>query len=346
MPFNLYDKGYNLVAVRLAPTVLQFLQHCSKSLSNIIQGRRFSMTCSYQNHEQVHWSGMSARFPGLKLSAFLKIQKSKLIHIGAVLILSVLLIPSSVFSYTVLWDTSHGVYVSSTFGGDGYQPSQDGYYQMLTEHLNDNDFTIDITTQGFLTTNPAEYDVIVVCLTSSFYSSYTSDEVERIVDFVDNGGGLLIMGDMEAAPNANIQPVASEFGITLGLSNVVSDRSNIYEVYTSELELSHPVLSGFATSEEIFMYAAGELSVTGPAFPVVWQEGTGKTIAAVAQYGQGRVAVLGDCSLWSWVEAREEYFYEANNPQFAVSTFNYLAIPEPATLFFLGLGAILLRKRR
>ena len=245
------------------------------------------MAFSLHNHGQIPCSETSAQFLGRKSTAPLprreKMQGSKLIQIGAILILFVLLTPSAVFSYTVLWDTSHGVYVSSTFGGDGYQPSQDGYYQTLAEHLGNNDFTIDITSQGFLTDDPSGYDVIVVCLTSAFYSSYTSTEVERIVDFVDNGGGLLIMGDMQAAPNANIQPVASEFGITLGLSNVVSDRSNIYEVYTSELDLSHPVFSGFATSDEIFMYAAGELSVTGPAFPVVWQEGTGKTIAAVAQ---------------------------------------------------------------
>jgi uncharacterized membrane protein len=188
--------------------------------------------------------------------------------------------------------------------------------------------------------------VIVVCLTSAFYSEYTSDEVDRIVDFVDDGGGLLIMSDLQAAPNANIQPVASEFGITLGISNVVSDRSNIYEVYTSELDLSHPVFSGFATSDEIFVYAAGELSVTGPAFPVAWQEETGKTIAAVAQYGQGRVVAIGDSTLWSWFEILEENFYESNNPQFAVSTFDYLAVPEPATLLILGLGAAFLIRKR
>ena len=304
------------------------------------------MTFSLYNRGQVPCSETSSQLPGNKSTASFTIRGSKLVQMGAILILSILLAPSAVFSYTVLWDTSHGVFVSPTFGGDGYQPSQNGYYQKLAEHLGNNDFTIDITSQGFLNDDPGGYDVIVVCLTSAFYSTYTSAEVERIVDFVDDGGGLLIMGDLKATPNANIQPVASEFGITLGLSNVVSDRPNTYEVYTSELDLAHPVLSDFATGDEIFVYAAGELSVTEPALPVVWQEGTGKIIVAISQYGKGRVATLGDCSLWSWVEAHEEYFYEANNPQFAVGTFTYLAVPEPATLLILGLGAVLFIRKR
>jgi hypothetical protein len=260
---------------------------------------------------------------------------------GAILILSVLLTPSGVFSYTVLWDTSHGIANSGQ-----YQPS--GYYQALSEHLGDNDFTMVTTSRGFLIDDPTGYDVIVVCLTSAFYSSYTSAEVDRIVDFVDAGGGLLIMGDRQAAPNANIQPIASQFGITFG-PDVVSGYPNFYDVYTSELDLSHYVFSSFASNDEIFMYAASELSVTGPAFPIAQQEGTGKTIAAAAQYGQGRVVALGDCSLWSLSESvfnSWDYFHEADNPQFALNTFTYLAVPEPAMLLLLGLGtALLIRKR-
>ena len=267
---------------------------------------------------------------------------NKFIQMGAILILSVLLTPSGVFSYTVLWDTSHGIANSGQ-----YQPS--GYYQALSEHLGDNDFTTVTTSQGFLADDPAGYDVIVVCLTSAFDSSYMPAEVDRIVDFVDAGGGLLIMGDRQSAPNANIQPVASEFNITLGLSDVVSGYPNFYDVYTSELDLSHPVFSDFTTTDQIFLYAASELSVSGPASPISWQEGTGKIIAAAAQYGQGRVVALGDCSLWSLSESvfnSWDYFHEADNPQFALNTFTYLAVPEPATLLLLGLGtALLIRKR-
>ncbi len=300
------------------------------------------MVFNHHKYSQIHCSETSAQFLGRKITASFIMHGSKLIHIGAILILFVLLTPSAAFSYTVLWDTSHGVYVSGTYGGDGYQPSQNGYYQKLAEHLGNNDFTVEITSQGFLTDDPAGYDVIVVCLMSAFDSSYTSAEVDRIVDFVDDGGGLLIMGERLAAPNANIQPVASEFGITLGLSDVLSSPPNIYELYTSE-HTDHPIFDGV---DEIFLYAAAELSAENPAFPVAWQEGTTKAVAAVAQSDQGRVVALGDCSLWSWVQLYEERFYEADNPQFAVSTFNYLAVPEPATLLILGLGAAFLIRKR
>ena len=295
------------------------------------------MVFSHRIYRHIYLSEASAQFLHNKIATSFNMQGSKLIQIGVILILFVLLTPSALFSYTVLWDTSHGVYVSGTFGGDGYQPSQNGYYQTLAEHLSNNNFTVSTTSQGFLTDDPAGYDVIVVCLTSAFDSSYTSAEVDRIVDFVNDGGGLLIMGDLLAAPNANIQPVASEFGITLGLSNL-----SPYDVFTTG-HTNHPIFDGV---DEIFMYAAAELSAQTPAFPVAWQEEFGKTIAVVAQYGQGRVVALGDCSLWSWVNFYEERFYTSDNPQFAVSTFNYLAVPEPATLLILGLGAACLIRKR
>jgi hypothetical protein len=263
-------------------------------------------------------------------------EPTKRIHSGVVLFLSIVLTPLTSFSYTVLWDISHGVYGADAGGNGGWQP--DGYYQTLTQHLVNNGFAVDTTSDGFLVDDPGEYDVIAVCLASAYDSVYTATEVERIVNFVDDGGGLLLMGDQQLNPNANIQPVASQFGVGLGISTLAT-----YEIYTSDLA-SHSI---FDAVNEIFMYVAGELSTSGPASSVALQEEAPyEPIVAVAEYGQGRVVALGDCSLWTVSEGYWDYFHEADNQQFSLNTFNYLAVPEPGTLLLLGLGVALVRRKR
>ena len=262
---------------------------------------------------------------------------------ATVLVLLSVLAPSTAFAYTILWDTSHGVFVSPTYGGEGYQPVVDGYYETLANHLSDNGFTMAVTTGGFTDNNLAQTNVAVVCVTSAVSDPYTPEEVTRLTNFVNSGGGLLIMGDRTAAYNANIQPVAAAFGIDdLYVSDVLSDSPVTYEIYTSDLA-DHPVFDGIGN---IFVYASAEMDVSGDTFAIARQEGTGKIIAAVAEVGNGRVVVIGDSSLWSWVPDYEEYFYEVQNPQFSVNTFTYLAVPEPASVLLFGLGLSLLVKRR
>ncbi|MCK4659209.1 MAG: PEP-CTERM sorting domain-containing protein [Phycisphaerae bacterium] len=222
----------------------------------------------------------------------------------------------------VLWDTSHGV-----FEHYAYTPS--GGYSQLESQLTGMGFTIDVTDAGFLTDDPADYDVIVVNQGSSWDTAYTPEEVTKIADFVNAGGGLLLMGDNAASPSENIRPVADAFGLDLSLSTITPWAT------TTSLLTPHPIFQGVDT---IAVYAAGEISggtIVGR------QEGTDTALVSVLTPGLGRVTLLGDCDAFT-----NDHRWEADNINWTASTFQWLAIPEPATLSLLAFAGLVAAKRR
>lgn len=240
------------------------------------------------------------------------------------------------FGYTVLWDISHGV--ADVSNGGGYQPS--GHYAMLTQHIEDNGFTVNTTSLGFTDNNLAATDVAVVCIVSAYNSPYTATQADRLAAFVNAGGGLLIMGSHPflSGGNNNIQPVADKFGITLAASDAA-----IYQGFYTPDALEHPVFAGFTENDSIFMQIAGEITVGANAFALAQEQTTGHIFIAGANYGTGRIVALGDFNMFSQVG---NVFGQANNPDFALNTFNWLAVPEPTTILLLAAGAALLRRRR
>lgn len=208
---------------------------------------------------------------------------------------------------TILWDASHGEH--------GYVPGK--WFRALSNHLAGYGFGIDTTYNGFLVDDPALYDIVVVCVGSSMNSAYITEEVEKIKGFVVNGGGLLIMGEMDSSGIDNIQPVASAFGITLGVSNI---GSYPWAIYTSDFA-PHPLFDGI---DEICFQSVGELSTSSNLEEVAWYEGTDKSLVVAGEYGYGRVVALGDINIFSSFNGSGEYYDRADNRQFSVNTFEYL----------------------
>jgi len=206
----------------------------------------------------------------------------------------------------VLWDLTHGVYL-------GYGPS-DGF-SSLVSLLSSKGYTVNTIDTGILSIDLSQYDVLVICLGSAWYSAYTTEEVSAIESFVRNGGGLLVMGDNTACPNENINPVAQAFGTTCGVSYL-----SPLDLYVTDLA-PHPIFDGVS---EIFMRAAGEIDSVSPSEEVAWTDGLG-TIA-VATFGSGRVVTLGDINLWD-----NTYITYADNQLLAENIFDWLSAPTTPT---------------
>jgi hypothetical protein len=201
----------------------------------------------------------------------------------------------------VLWDTSHGIYYN-------YRPSGD--YSSLSSALAALGYAIDENSSGVLSLDLSAYSIVVVCLGSAWDSAYSPAEVSALVDYVNSGGGLFIMGDNDDCPNANINPVAEAFGTTAGLSDVFPQN-----LYVTNLT-SHPIFAGISS---IFMRSAGELvRNSAPSSEEAWAD-TGEVVVTVAESGLGRVVVLGNIDSFG-----NYYLPFEDNQVFAENIFHWL----------------------
>ena len=257
---------------------------------------------------------------------------------------AILCLSSLVFAtYSVLWDTSHGVR-PGTDQTIGYTPESGGYFNDLSQNLQSHGFSVGTTGLGnnFSSSNLMGADVAVVAVTSSYETAYSNDEITDIKNFVSNGGGLLIMGDY-ASHNSNIQALASEFGVGFGSANAFG------KVYVGEITdfSDHPIFEG--VGDLVMLSGASELLLSGDATSVA-RYYDGKTMVAATEYGEGRVIIIGDNHLFVSYDGGDFYGY-ADNYDFSLNTFNYLAspVPEPATIFILSMGGLFVasgKKRR
>jgi hypothetical protein len=184
-------------------------------------------------------------------------------------------------SKTILWDTHHVPNPSPRTHPD----SINTIFRSIVEDLN---FELFVSDSGLLNLDLNDFGGLIIAsdfdLGHPVDDPYTAEEVSIIRDFVNNGGGLLIMGEDHERNPENINPVAQIFGTTTGINGI-----NPQSLIITNL-VEHPIFYGVDT---VFFLNAGRLESVSPSVPVAWED-AGQLVVAVAEFGKGRVVITGD----------------------------------------------------
>ena len=215
----------------------------------------------------------------------------------------------------ILWDISHGV---EGFPEDPTYYHPEKYHRLLLELMQDIGISVVISDTGILNEDLGQFDGMIIEVVTSFDTPYTATEAISIANFVENGGGLLILGDWAGSKNEHINPIsAGVFGAETGVTTVWFNR------FLSDF-VDHPL---FKSVEQLFLLTWGSLSVDHPSVPVA-RDSLGNIGVAVAEVGSGRVVVLGDTDIFmhSVSPAFPEgcCLFKADNETFARNIFGWL----------------------
>lgn len=158
----------------------------------------------------------------------------------------------------------------------------------------------------------SKYDVFVV---DEPNIRFTTAEKQAIIQFVQNGGGLLMIADHTVSDRnndgwdspdiwndlmTNNGLVSNPFGFSIDLTNISQVSSNVLSSASS-----NPILNGtfglvtkleFNNGATVTLNSAANASVQGLIWQNTFSQGSTKVMSASSSYGAGRVFVVTDSS--------------------------------------------------
>jgi len=205
-----------------------------------------------------------------------------------------------------------------------------------------------------------QYDVLVVAIPTQ---PFTTEEMDSIRQFVNNGGGLLLMGEGGVLTSENVKDfnaLAQYYGIEFQRDVVVDPKNNVTldqaypEIPIIEHFADHPVTRNV---QKIFFSSGCSLRLSGEAQPLAWggeetygdrffesygyrggsydpgleKKGEELILMACAESGKGRVVAIGDTSLFRgrgtaarfWPDDPLEYY---DHKRLALNIFDWLSL--------------------
>lgn len=236
---------------------------------------------------------------------------------------------SDTYIANVLFDEAH-CYNSSDLWSPGNASIIGG---LLLANQIHSDTNLD---QNLTSTLLSKYDVLVIMYPQL---SLSTSEIDAIKDFVNNGGGLLLVGLNEGGSGWGyttklLNPIAENFGIHFEQDSLSYTIKNLptHEIFTDVHSMS-------SYADDL---KSCSITVESPATSLVTYDD--KTVVATSTYGSGRILAFGSPGPFMIFQNKE-----LSNPndhyQLALNVFTWLAklstrtvvVPDPFILY-VGVG--------
>jgi hypothetical protein len=160
---------------------------------------------------------------------------------------------------------------------------------------------------------------------------YTAKEIKAVKDYVEKGGGLLVLTEGAEGSGDNFQnPIASQFGVLFANGSIV-DTAHCAAGSGGQWIFARSTRFGI---DSVLVPIAAPLMLAKSASPILGGYDTATppraVVAAAAQYGKGRVVCIGD-SQFLMNGGRGSIGIDCGkNREFARALFNWLAGREKA----------------
>ena len=207
-------------------------------------------------------------------------------------------------------------------------------YSEIAEILQQQGHLVDSTTDLLTGSLLSDFDILVITCP---HGSYSTTELEAIESFVQDGGGLLLMGQWSISDPTGINQVAGLFGVSFIGTGAVRDPDMGVDEFMpiiTQFDYGHPVST---TISSIGIYGGRVLSI-GSNTPLAWGDantygdlnnngqydagepiGSDAVVMAAAQLGSGKAVFISDTDLFD-----NDFLQDHDNQKLFFNVINWL----------------------
>lgn len=203
---------------------------------------------------------------------------------------------------------------------------------VLTDIIESNGGTIAPGTSTLTASYLNSVDVFYTSLLNRSTGTLSASEQTALQDWVAGGGTLIVTADI--FPLAAYESFTAHYGIT---NYVALSGSGVGYTVAPHMLTDNVSQYQYATQSK-YQYGPDGLLLGddghGNAYMTVFEPSTGFSAG-------GRILVFGDHNMFT-----DSYIHSADNEILAANMAKWACVPEPCTMGLLGLGGLLLRRRK